>query len=222
MQALTHWWLKYEGYVPKNAIYASDAYIVIRGYYNNEWIPGKFHATDFRAYVGYGKKEHEVETFEILVHDDNAIVEWVPLRNGDIPSHPVGPLGNDGYFVGKALAPKPELKHTPGKIHPLTNLFYLSWGGKEYEHSEYEALSIKPKVVFVEEFKVDTHPHVVHPTVVEEIRVDTHPHITHPVTHPIVVEEVVQVETHPHHVTHPVVVEEVIKVEHHHHHPGGF
>jgi len=97
---------------------ASDSYAVARGYWNNEWIPGKFHITGLRGYVSWDAKEHEVKEIELLLHGEGATVEWVELANGNIPTHPIGPMGADGLFIGRALCPSPENKYTPGKIHP--------------------------------------------------------------------------------------------------------
>jgi len=54
-------------------------------------------------------------------------------------------MGTDGLFVGRAFT-KDQVFEL-GKIHPFHKKFYVSWGGKEEEHLEYEALVIKGPTV---------------------------------------------------------------------------
>jgi len=165
MDTTAHYhWQKFEGVIPAGAVHASEKYIVARMIYNNEWMPGKFHSTDFKGYVPFNGKEHEVAGDpELLVAAPGATIEWVPMRWGDVPvANGVGPLGAEGFYVGRALCPAPESAHTPGKIHPLKKEFFLSWGGKEIAHQDYEALEIKAPAKVIEIIKVvevDHHGH---------------------------------------------------------------
>lgn len=139
----THHWEKWTGIVPANAVQAGPHYFVARAYFNNEWIPGKLHTTEYKTYIPWGGKETEVTSeIEILVAGLGTKVEWVHAKDGYVPPYTVGPMGTDGLFVGRAKCPEPENVHTPGKIHPGNKKFYLPWGGKEVEHHEYEALVI--------------------------------------------------------------------------------
>jgi len=52
-------------------------------------------------------------------------------------------MGPENLYVGRAVCPHPENKHTPGKISMKTKSAYICYGGKEIEHKEYEALSIR-------------------------------------------------------------------------------
>jgi len=52
-------------------------------------------------------------------------------------------MGAKGYFVGRAVCPHPENKHTPGKICPGGKKMFICWGGKDIEHHEYDALVIR-------------------------------------------------------------------------------
>jgi len=140
----THHWEKYTGTIPENSVKASEHYYVARGHFNNEWIPGKFHGTDRKAYVPWGGKENEVHgDVELCVAGAGTKVEWVPTKDGHIVDYTVGPMGTDNLYIGRALCPAPENVYTPGKIHPVNKRFYLPWGGKEVEHEAYECLVIK-------------------------------------------------------------------------------
>jgi len=52
-------------------------------------------------------------------------------------------MGNGNYYIGRAICPHPESKATPGKICPASKKLFISWGGKDIEHHEYEALVIR-------------------------------------------------------------------------------
>jgi len=163
----THHWKKWDGVIPLGAVHASERYLVARAPYNNEWIPGKFHTTDHKCYIPWGQKEHEVNLdVEILVAAPGTLVEWIPHKNGEIPmSGAIGPMGTDGLYVGKAICPSPESVFTPGKIHPKYGKLFIPWGGKESEHTEYEALRIvfaAPKVEVIEIVEAGGHHHPHH------------------------------------------------------------
>jgi len=145
IKGATHHWEKFSGVVPANAVKAGDHYYVARAFYDNEWIPGKLHTTEYKTYVPWGGKEIETTSsdVEILVHGVGTVVEWVPAKDGYVPPYTVGPMGKDSLYVGRARCPHPENAYTPGKIHPVNKKFYLPWGGKEVEHTEYEALVIR-------------------------------------------------------------------------------
>ena len=138
-----HSWVKWQGVVPANAVFASDRYIVIKGWHNNEFIPGKLHTTENKAYVPWGGKETEVTEFDVLTHAPGTHLEWVKASHGHVPEGAIGPIGNDNLFVGRAVCPAPENKYTPGKVHPSEKKFYIPWGGVEHEFHDYEVLVIK-------------------------------------------------------------------------------
>ena len=142
MEFATHQWQKFTGSVPIGAVFGSEGYLVARGWHNDEWIPGKFHVSGKKAYVPWGGKEHEVHKFELLVAASGTTVRWVKALNGQVPAGAVGPVGKDSLYIGRAVCPAPESANTPGKIHPSLGKFYISWGGKEIEYHEYEALVI--------------------------------------------------------------------------------
>jgi len=139
----THRWVAWTGMIPGNAVHASDSYVVVRGFHDNDWVPGKLHTTEHKCYIPWEGKELPITgNIELLVHAPNAKVEWVFEKNGQVPQGAVGPMGK-GYFVGRATCPHPESKPTPGKICPSMKKMWICWGGKDIEHHDYEALVIK-------------------------------------------------------------------------------
>jgi len=144
IRAPTHHWDAWTGVIPPNAVKASDNYYVGRANYDGGFVPGKLHATDRKFYIPYGGKEHEVNTnCEVLIAGPGTKVEWVHSKDGNVPLYTVGPMGKENLYVGRAKCPSPENQDTPGKIHPGYKKLFIPWGGKEVEHTEYEALVIK-------------------------------------------------------------------------------
>jgi len=144
MPAMTYW-ERFNGTIPLQAVFASKDYVVIRAPHQNNWIPGKLNTKEMKAYVAHDSKEVEVNSgFEVLLHAPGTEVRWVPVSDGKVPSGAIGPFGTDGYFIGRAVCPKPENVYTPGKIHPSHNCLYMPFDGKELNFKTYEALIIVP------------------------------------------------------------------------------
>lgn len=140
----THHWERFSGHIPQGAVYASDIYLVIRADNGlGDHVVGKYHIGQRQAYIPYGGLEVATNNnVEVLVAAPGLQVNWVPASHGTIPSGTIGPIGKEGLFVGRAVCPQPENKHTPGKIHPGHKCLYMPWGGKEERFDTYEALVI--------------------------------------------------------------------------------
>jgi len=137
-------WVPWQGSVPKHAVHAGDAYLVIRAFHANEWVPGKLNVTERKAYIPFDSKEVEVtQNIEVLTHLPGTEVAWIPASHGQVVQDAVGPLGRDGTFVGRVICPHPENTYTPGKIHPAHKCLYLPWDGKENKFENYEVCVIR-------------------------------------------------------------------------------
>jgi len=64
---------------------------------------------------------------------------WVPAANGEVPPEAMegGVDGGDQLYIARATH---EGDLIPGKLHPGHGVCYISWGGAEHGHSEYEVL----------------------------------------------------------------------------------
>ncbi|KDQ21377.1 carbohydrate-binding module family 12 protein [Botryobasidium botryosum FD-172 SS1] len=95
------------------------------------------------AVIGYGNKEIEISTYEILLGDSNA-VRWVDAR-GDFSPHALGgqPVEggreSDGTPLYIAQAPYHHGVH-PGKTNPGFKGACIAWGGEEKIVSQYRVL----------------------------------------------------------------------------------
>jgi len=101
---------------------------------------------DRQCYVPYAGKEWPIgqeADLEVLTSAPGAIVEWKGASNGQVIPGGIGPFGNEGYYVGRAMCPAPENLNTPGKLHPTHQCLYISWGGDEKIYKDYEQLIIR-------------------------------------------------------------------------------
>jgi len=89
-----------------------------------------------------GKEVAVSHKVEVLVAAPGAHIKWITASHGSIPDGAIGPIGNDGLYVGRAKCPHPENQYNPGKIHPGHKCLYMSWGGVEEKYDHYEACVI--------------------------------------------------------------------------------
>lgn len=64
---------------------------------------------------------------------------WVPAANGEVPPQSMegGVDGSEQLYIARA---RHEGDLIPGKLHPSHGVCYVSWGGAEHGHSEYEVM----------------------------------------------------------------------------------
>lgn len=63
---------------------------------------------------------------------------WIPSSNGQVPPNAVsGGQDGEALYVGRA---RHEGSLLPGKLVPSHGVCYVSWGGAEHPHNEYEVL----------------------------------------------------------------------------------
>ena len=138
-------WEKFKGSFPPGTVFASDTYAVIRAKNSSgDMVVGKYHKGQCQGYIPYGGKEVGVgQNVEILVAAPGSRIQWLSSGHGTPVDGAIGPIGNDGLFVGRAKCPHPENQYTPGKIHPGHKCLYMPWGGKEEKYDSYEVLVIK-------------------------------------------------------------------------------
>ncbi|XP_030027369.2 proline-rich protein 12 [Manduca sexta] len=112
---------------------------VIRAYHNGEFIPGKLAIKHRSAYVPHAGKEVPVHNFEVLCAPAH-LLRWIPGSHGQVPVGAI-PAGNthtgEPLYIARARQDK---SITPGKVHPSHGCCYISFGGKEIAHKNYEVL----------------------------------------------------------------------------------
>ncbi|CAG4970435.1 unnamed protein product [Parnassius apollo] len=112
---------------------------VIRAHHNGEFVPGKLAVQHRSAFIPYSGKEVPVHNFEVLCAPSHA-VRWQPASNGQVPPGAIA-AGNthnaEPLYIGRVSHMR---SITPGKIHPSHGCCYISFGGTEVSHKQYEVL----------------------------------------------------------------------------------
>ncbi|XP_026318597.1 uncharacterized protein LOC113229269 [Hyposmocoma kahamanoa] len=112
---------------------------VIRAHHSGDLIPGKLAIKHKHAFIPFGGNELTVHNFEVLCAPPH-LIRWLPASNGQAPAGAI-PGGNthtgETLYIGRA---KHLRSLTPGKVHPSHGCMYMSFGGKEVRHTQYEVL----------------------------------------------------------------------------------
>ncbi len=127
-------WIAYQGTMPANAVSGGSEngadLMVCRSFYNGANHPGK--VVGGGCNFGWGGKEIVSQTYELLVNEGEASLQWVAYT-GSIPKHAViaGTEGDRNYYVGQFTRPDGSV-HS-GKVFgtPGNYIFNYGYGGKE-------------------------------------------------------------------------------------------
>jgi len=129
-KSLYHWekWQPGLSPLPELAVYADSYCIVARGQFENNWYIARFElATSKCSFQTDKSLSKEVDIFELLVSDPDAVVEWITCFRGDIPSGCVGPIGSQNFYIGRAKGVTEDKTYKLGFIDPtkghMTGLF---------------------------------------------------------------------------------------------------
>jgi len=155
-------WIKWAGKIPLGAVYAGEDYVIAKmpAPVKDEviMVPGKFHTTDYKAYIAWEGKEIEVnDDIEILIAGYGTVIEWKKInlakedQKGKIAAifPPFGAIKVNERVIGRVMCPDPENRYTPG-YHGLpgrsinTKLFYYTWSGQKTS-DEWEVLVTLPE-----------------------------------------------------------------------------
>ncbi|XP_073829706.1 uncharacterized protein [Musca autumnalis] len=115
-----------------------DTIYIGRADYENDRLPAKVIPSKGKAYVCYGGKEIEVDTYEVLTGLRYA---WVAAANGDVPEAAVKvgrAADGDFLYAGRGSW---EGSVTVGKVHPSHGCLYIPYGEEEIKLTEYEVLT---------------------------------------------------------------------------------
>ena len=145
-------WVRAEhGQVPLDAVHgghvgSGEVLFVGRANHLGNLLPGKVHPSHKCCYIAYGGKEHKHSNYEVLINPSNQErLKWVPAQEGSVPTGAIAAGstgGRDGetIFVGRTTHSGDCL---PGKVHPSHHCVYVSWGGSEHAHRQYDVLVCK-------------------------------------------------------------------------------
>lgn len=93
--------------------------------------------------MAYGGREIGHTEYQVLVNPHGTELAWEPASDGQLPHGAVqGGVTGEGepLFIGR-------VEHAGswqvGKIHPSHGVLYISFGGNEVPHPQYEVLCTK-------------------------------------------------------------------------------
>ncbi|XP_026333588.1 uncharacterized protein LOC113240478 [Hyposmocoma kahamanoa] len=119
--------------------YDSSPLWVIRAHHSGDHIPGKLAIKHKQAYVAFGGNEVIVHNFEVLCAPAH-LIRWKPASNGAVPAGAI-PGGHTKTGETLYIARVDHMNSlTPGKVHRSHGCMYISFGGKEVRHTQYEVL----------------------------------------------------------------------------------
>ncbi|XP_065209329.1 uncharacterized protein LOC135837847 [Planococcus citri] len=129
-----------QGKVPPNAIVAGkdvDGGLLYVGkvIHEGDTVPCKIAPSAGGAFVAFAGEEHSKFDYEVLCGSN---VAWQSASNGQVPKNAiVAGQTSDGekLYIGRAIH---QSSLTPGKVHPSHGVLYISFGGKEITHKDYE------------------------------------------------------------------------------------
>lgn len=116
----------------------SPLYICVAQFEGHK-IPGKFWSGG-GCCVALDGKEWGVSEFGYLEKPEAKRFHWVTAENGDIPSCavPAGSTANgEIMFSGRCMQSNSLV---PGKVVPSSKAAWVSFGGREYRHADFEVL----------------------------------------------------------------------------------
>lgn len=127
-------WVAYQGDIPAGAVVGGfengAELIVCRSFYNGANHAGKVVAGSCN--FGWGGKEIVSKTFDVLVNEEGASLQWV-VYSGSVPQRAVvaGTEGTRNYYVGQCTRPDGSIH--AGKVFgaPGNYIFNYGYGGKE-------------------------------------------------------------------------------------------
>ena len=138
-----HQWVNASGgSVPPNAFVGGndsngEPLYVIRANFQGALIPGKLAPSHGNGYVAWGGNENAVHQYEVLCNFNG---RWVPCSPANIPPNAiVGGQSESGepLYVGRAHH---QGSITIGKVQRSHNCCYISYGGQEISHQQFEVL----------------------------------------------------------------------------------
>lgn len=157
------WVLDYDGSYPNNSVFYHSqdgnekTYIVRVKMYEKDtsfYVPGRLDIRHHGAYIPYyGEKKYS--SYEVLTNPSNCILNWVHSCCGQLPENAVG---GAGYEKNAYVAREIGSHQLPGKMIPEKKVVYVSWGGIEYYHDNYQVLTSTGLQVLVRDIKYDIPP----------------------------------------------------------------
>jgi hypothetical protein len=137
-------WIAFDGSVPENSVSGGEEngndLPVCRGNYNGAVHPGKLLSN--KCNIGWGGKEIELESFDVLVNTGVPLV-WMPYTRG-IPEGAVEAGNENGRVLYVGQFTRPDGSIHAGKVFGVNGnyIFNYGYGGKEItEKSNFRILA---------------------------------------------------------------------------------